>query len=59
MICFFCPYCNSPLKFHYNNERNLYRTVCPYCKNVLEIEKEEYETEKEVYFIYDNIFGRR
>ena len=51
MNYFECPYCNYFIKFRYNNERNLYRSVCPFCENILEIEKKEFEKDKEIYFI--------
>lgn len=46
-----CPYCGFFLKFNFNKKRYLYRAVCAYCEEVLEIEKEEFERDKEIYFL--------
>lgn len=46
-----CPYCHCPIKFKYSAINNIYRSKCPFCEEVLEIEKDEFERDKEIYFL--------
>ena len=47
-----CPKCHWVISFRLVN--NKYVSLCPFCKNVLEIDKEEYERDNiEIYFIKD------
>lgn len=51
---FGCPVCGMMIKFRYNADTGLYVSKCPYCGNLLEIEKNEYEDDSkdidEIYF---------
>jgi len=48
---FECPQCGFMLIFHLKGDK--YVSYCPFCKGRLEITKEEYEQENEVYFDKD------
>ena len=51
---FTCPFCNLVMAFNYVENENLYRGKCPYCGNVLEMIKEEFETtDIEFYFKFE------
>ena len=41
---FTCPYCGLVLLFNFIEQENIYRAKCAYCSNVLEMNKEEFET---------------
>lgn len=46
-----CPYCGLVLAFSYVANTNLYRGKCPHCGEMLEMDKEEFETDDtEFYF---------
>jgi len=47
---FECPVCQWAISFKFNYDKYKYMSTCPYCKNELEMEKEEYENDEEVYF---------
>ena len=47
---FECPECQWAISFKFNYDKYKYMSTCPYCKNELEMEKEEYENDEEVYF---------
>ena len=40
---FECPVCGWVISFKFNDDKGKYISMCPYCKNSLEIDKEEYE----------------
>ena len=47
-----CPNCGFMLTFHLKGDK--YTSYCPFCKNRLEIDKEEFEKDDtEYYFIPD------
>ena len=46
-----CPKCGWVLTFKLVNDK--YVSLCPYCKNRLEIDKEEYEDDKGISFKHD------
>lgn len=47
-----CPKCGWAIKFRFNGDR--YVSLCPFCKNRLIIEKEEFERDDlEIYFKAD------
>ena len=51
---FECPECNWAISFKFDYDKWKYVSTCPYCKNVLEIEKEEFEKDNiEIYFKAD------
>ena len=54
---FECPECGCAMAFELNYDKNKYVSTCPFCKNELEIEKEEFEREgeviREIYFQED------
>ena len=51
---FECPYCGFLLTFHYDKNKGVYTSYCPFCKNRLEMSKEEYEKDDiEIYFKHD------
>jgi len=45
---FECPKCSWAISFHYNYDKGIYTSLCPYCKNKLEIDKNEYEDDRVV-----------
>lgn len=48
---FECPKCGWVLSFRYDSDKGKYVSMCPFCKNILEIDKEEYERDNlEIYF---------
>jgi len=47
---FECPKCGWFLTFHFDEKKNKYISVCSYCGEELEMEKEEYENNEEIYF---------
>ena len=48
---FCCPVCGMMMKFIYDIYKGVYISKCPYCGNLLEIDKNEYEEDKlEIYF---------
>lgn len=48
---FECPKCGWAIKFHYDYDKGKYVSLCPFCRNRLEIDKEEYERDDiEIYF---------
>lgn len=44
---FECPKCGWVLTFRFAKDKGIYVSTCPFCKNRLEIEKEEYEDDGE------------
>ena len=51
---FECPKCGWVISFHYDNEKEKYVSLCPYCGGKLEVEKDEYEKDDiEIYFKHD------
>jgi len=50
---FECPKCGFMLTFHYNAKKKVYVSFCPFCKSRLEMDKEEYERDNEIYFEKD------
>ena len=51
------PFCHYIIKFRYDEEIEKYVSMCPYCENYLEIDKDEYEDDsedrEEKYFEFD------
>ena len=47
---FECNYCGFYLQFNFDEKKNCYVSTCPYCGTSFEIEKEEYEKDREYYF---------
>ena len=46
-----CPNCGWVISFRYDSDNWKYVSLCPYCKNRLEIDKDEYENDDiEIYF---------
>ena len=45
---FECPTCGFVITFHLQGDK--YVSYCPYCKNRLEMDKEEYEKEDTEYY---------
>lgn len=51
---FECPICGYYITFKYNDEKGIYTSFCPYCKETLEMDKEEFENNgEEIYFEKD------
>ena len=51
---FTCPKCGWVLSFHFDSNKGKYVSLCPYCKDRLEIDKIEYENDNiEIYFEKD------
>lgn len=50
--CYECPYCGWLLTFKFDEDK--YKATRPFCNNPLEIEKEEFEKDKEIYFKADS-----
>ncbi len=51
---FECPRCEWPISFRFDYNKGRYTSLCPYCKDRLIIEKEEFERDNlEVYFLPD------
>ena len=52
-----CPVCGWVIKFRFDYEKGNYVSLCPYCKDILEISKSEYEDESndsiEKFFEFD------
>ena len=49
-----CPKCQWVIMFHYNYDKRVYTSLCPFCSNRLEIDKDEYERDNiEIYFKAD------
>ena len=52
-----CPVCGWVIKFRFDYEKGNYVSLCPYCKDRLEISKDEYEDESndsiEKFFEFD------
>lgn len=46
-----CPKCEWPIHFYYNYDKGVYTSLCPFCKDRLEMDKKEFERNNiEVYF---------
>jgi len=51
---FECPNCGWAISFKFDYDKYKYVSMCPYCKNMLEMTKEEYEDDEgEIYFEKD------
>jgi len=49
-----CPQCHWAISFHYDYSKDKYVSLCPYCKDRLEVSKDEFERDDlEVYFLPD------
>lgn len=51
---FECPVCGFFISFQYDYDKYKYVSFCPYCKNSLEMDKEEMEKDKDIYFEFGN-----
>ena len=55
---FECPNCGWVISFQFHDDEGKYVSMCPFCKNQLEIDKEEFENDKndyiEKYFEFEN-----
>lgn len=51
---FECPRCGWVISFRFDYEKREYISICPFCGNKLEMDKEEYENDDiEIYFEKD------
>ena len=46
---FECPKCSWAISFNYDHDKGKYISLCPYCENRLEIDKEEYEDDEKTF----------
>ena len=44
-----CPKCSCSIAFELNYDESKYVSLCPFCENELEVEREEFERDNEDY----------
>ena len=50
---FECPVCSFIISFKFDYDKYIYVSTCPYCMNRIEMDKDEFEIDDEIYFEKD------